>query len=609
MFYCVSSRELLLWPVASWNPYSFVRSNNDKWRPLLQKGQGSPTASASPQTFVPQLKQAGDCEQIKAEQWSPDAELYSVDSGRESHWGVVIKDRFGASESDATPARTEHSIDVLRDTIGQAGIDALQRSGGGIFPDTTPWLQKSPLESKFPRAVVYLGVDGGLHWILEERIPQDEWEVRTRGLKRGLKSRFETTTIPSITTTSPPGEPRSSGTSENNGRETFLIFLVLMIALPAGWVLHMAYIRARSKPRLSVPLSTNGSTPSRRDNGVLRTAEIIVEELNKSIQKTSPVGTDAIFHKATLEWAGQHYKSHLDLIPDGSAEGQLIAQSIQQRMFQEAFKTGDLREAGDLIDVGRNSREALRIICGLPLQAASFRVFQQSGKRPQERVLDLPKLLEQADTDLMAARKKITELQDWAKTNEREIAQSVLRQKVIEEREKEVKALQAEQEKLSQAKMRLETELREAASSNNKLNEKILLVKKLDNLARTYTEGTGKFLVQHGRIQAAAALGFLVDHSLFNLAQGVLSDDNERVSVMRENLRRISEKARNKGLAGFDPEIFGTTADLDVKFHHESDKHPVRPLFADTLKALRDFGDLHLHFDFDVDRAGVYRVG
>jgi hypothetical protein len=606
MYYCVSSREVLFWPAASWNAYSFVRSDDKKWRAMLPKEGVLPAVPVSPQILIQQLKQFGDCEQSNTEQWRPDAELYSVKSGGESHWGIIIRDKFDASDTDSIPPKHGPSTEALRDTIGQLGITALERSGGP-FPDSAPWLESGSTNFKVPRAVVYRATDGGLHWILEERISQAEWEARTYGLSRGLKSRPEFSNPPSSAAPLVPSGSGNSVPSEDAARVTYLVFLVLIIALPAGWASHILYLRVRRKRLPSVTVPPNGSIRSLRDSGLLRTAEVIVEELTKNIGKASAVGPDAKFHKSVLEWAGQQYKSHLSRIPDGSIEGQEIAQSIQHRVFQEAFRTQDPQETGDLVELGRNSREALRVICESPFEAKTLRAFQQNKKRLRELVLELPKLLEQVDIELLAAKKRVTELEDWMRINQREIAESGERQRVIEERERDIKTLQGERERLSQLKNDLDGKLLQVVNGKKKLDETLSEARYFNSIASSCAAGKRSFLSHSGRIQAASALAFLIDYSLFNAVQAILSGNRRRALVMRENLRRISEKGKNKGIAGFDPEIFGPPESLDLQLH-ESDRHPDRPLFADTLKALREFGDLHMHFDFDVDEAGVYRV-
>jgi hypothetical protein len=601
-YFCISPSEAVLWPASSFNSVALARSGDKKWRLIAQKTGAGVAGPQSLTSFAQQLKQIGDCEGPRAEQWNPDAQLYSIDASGHPYWGIIIKGRFEANEFESAPPRSAPSLEALRDAIGPSGLAELEK-GGSPSPELGLWLQLSTAGPKLPVVVVYRASDGGLHWILEEHISLQEWDVRTQGLSRGLTNRT------TIVTTIPPEVREATGTS-NNGQEETGVFVVcllggLMVGLAVGWWSHLLYSRRR---RLSPPSVPPGapSVPF-RDNSLLRTTEIIFEELSTAVEKESFVGQDAQFHKSALEWAGQRYKAYLRNIREGSSEERAIVQSIQHSVFQEMLKTKDLQEAVALLELGRNSREALRIICESRFATEGFKTFQQSKKRLRELVMDLPQLLEQIDTELLRRQTKIGEFTEQIKANQREVAESAERQRTIEQRDKDIKKLQSEQDKLGQLNSELDSKLRQARTDRERLDQTLNQALQLNSIASACAVGKRDFLSHSGRIQAASALAFLIDYSLFSAAVAILAGDKQRERVMRDNLRRISEKGKNKGIAGFNPEMFSEGGALDLQVH-ETDRHPDRPLFADTLKSLREFGDIHMHFDFDVDNMGVHRV-
>jgi hypothetical protein len=596
VYYCASADEVLLWPATTWNGYSVVRLSDKKLhKPTL--------AVAERQTLDEQLSQIDNCGQTKSAQWVPAVQLYSVEDGGQSHLGIIVKNHY--EEVDFDSPSSPDALDVVHGALGNGNSELLLNSESALRPDLREQLAK--LKTNFPRAVVFVA-DGNLRWILEERISQTEWTLKTQGRSHGLKSVAETT-VP--VQPKPQVSTENSPPSEKDNRElAFWFVLVVIVSIAAGWGLPKVYRLFKKKSNASPVLrsSNRGPTNSSGDDSLIRTVEILVDELTDAAAKTISVEPEAELHRPIIEWAALKYKRQLRLMSVGNEPFWKFADSVQQRIARELFDAKDLHEVGNLWKLGSESSETFLEIGRSVFATDELLRFQGSKKTSPDRIRELPQLLKRLDDALAKTRTEHATLSEWATKSRNEIEQSADRRKTIEERGKQIDNLQRELNEARRDTADWKLKCERADKDMKKLGDIVRRAGDLEPLAKALAAGKRSVLSRIGKVQAAAALAFLIDYSMLNIALAIVSADRQREHVMRENLWRIAEKAKAKGIPGFNSELVGVGASQIDLLVHESDHHLDRPLFGDILKSLREFGDFHMHFDFDVDATGVYRV-
>ncbi|HEY6351973.1 MAG TPA: hypothetical protein VI636_21470 [Candidatus Angelobacter sp.] len=618
-YYVVSHEQVMFWPHGTDDPYLVATFNEGKWRFVDPQGSETPLPSGLAAYFAegeqPQFNPAARPDKPGAADyafklWPPEARVYVVPEAADRRVGVLTEHfaYFDSIPADGGQQKLQssQSIQLLARAIGPKGLAALQQSAGR--PEWTTWLQ-SILDQRQSTAVVYKRKDGRAGWVLQQRVIPDEWQRQTAGM-------FDLGSAVSIISTQAISAPPPAPVSPSQPMDWPFLIGAGFVGLILGslslytwdqWQLirkgkgqatnnPKSVQPAQSPTRLLAPYeSTASAKQSNAATEVMsQLVEILVTELHSSAvreleERNGPQNADLL--KPALDWAKARY---LITLQRGGMNERLNA--MERKLAQELFGVDGLDEAHRRVEVGKLALDALVKIKATPFQTEALARLAKSDS-------PLPNLA----STLMQMDRMIGELQSTIETNQDKVRQAEERRSLLGSREEEIGRLKTS--KASMEKQISQTQDRAGKVETERNQYKQILQRALDigEVADMCAKGRREFVTRSGKFPEIAAVAFLIEYSLFRLTQAILAGESEDEAVMRENLRRICQKAVSQNIPGFDPAIVGSQDDgpFNVNDH---ERHPDRALFTGVMQVLRNFGSFLIEFDFDVDPSGVYRA-
>jgi hypothetical protein len=551
-YFIVSNHEVLLWPADVSDPYVIAVFDGGEWQFLDARDLATSVPRELKAQFTvvnkePEFIPASN-ENYTWKLWAPDVRIEAATDEKGTRLAVISQRSAYVdllpAGISANQANNLASIQLLNKAAGRKGLSALFPGGGR--PDWNAWVQYLHALQQ-SAAVIFEDSSGNSRWILEQHITAAEWQNKT---SRSL----ELTSPASIvaqprTETAAPNQPAPTGTSAD-WTDVFLgcgLAFVLGGLAVYAWQMWISVRKAKVKDK---------DQPA---------------ETRQSVQ--------------TLKIASS--------LPSPSVKGRRAA----DRSPAEA-------EHQELVQMGRRAQDLLRKIKETSFATPELREFAGSRSLLPNLLLALV----QIDKMLQERKAKIESLERVAAGNQEKLRLSEERKGLLQTKEQRIVALQDKN-------VALEERIRKYEDSIDRLQEesaqhKQIVAKALEigPVAEMCAQGTREFAIQSGKFPEIAALAFLIDYSLYKLTESILTNNTQREIVMRENLRRICQKAADKAVPGFKPAMLDGSRGGDAVVVSKNGRHPDRALFTGVMKILRDFGSLAIEFDFDVDDSGVYRA-
>jgi hypothetical protein len=597
-YYSLSPAKVLVWPNGKTEEYVLAEFSEGQWKFLTPKDDVATVPPAlkglftatnqQPRFIVPHGQNASYTLQL----WHPAARIILVHQLRIA---VMTREKVAVddySTRDASGAQTvTPALKLLQDAAGNEGMAVLSR-----YPisDLDAWINSiQQLSDPF---ITTLSNQAGPRWILVDKLSQEELNKLTGGIE------VQPSTQTTITRTTPGQGAEIASIAR---LLQFLIFLDLVML--GGFLLYL-WRRNRPKQAKQKPAQprTQAQPSGKEAPEVLKSLLEIVGDVISAIE-AQQLGKRHNMNELedfAYQWVSRQYMAQLAKASDDTGALAKAYRAFQSRFLLREFATEDLSEVKNFVQLGRDARRVVAQMNSGGLQSAELQ-----GLRGAAIFQVLPATLVALDQKLKGLHQQIDQYKAQLAENESLVNQARNLKGEVDRKNEQIYTLKKEITKLTAATGEMEKNRRELQTEYGRLETMIQRATQLSELSKACAKGKRSFLEQTGKPQAAAALAFLLDYSLFNLAEAILHEDEAQEAIMRGNLVRICEQGKAQKLSGFDPALFNSaqrSAHLPPVV--SNDRHEDRVLFAYMLKMIREYGNLHVDFDFDVDATGVHRV-
>jgi hypothetical protein len=632
-YYAVDSQHVFVWDSdARSSPGALALNRSGHWEfegksvatpELINKMARlveSKATTVAPIDFAVQkmLNGANDSEYAP---WQPRAELYLIEDPSGTHRLALIaggavavapldselpEDQTSPNSKKASRraqnARSSAVVELLQKTFGDAPPRGFQSAGSFNENQQQSW--DSWLHAQFTQPLASVPVNETVpSWIFVQTLDLERWKVR---LQR-----------PSYVSLSPA---ETVVPSESVPMTELLLGVGFAIALGLLFILwrrtrsirHSAETSSSSyRVKQELPLA---SIPGAQENQELAAwAEKFLSLIHASVIAQRPFSNDEReeLDCAALNRAQKIYKSHLGRYGNTKTIG-----DIKQQIIRDAL--------------GAPSEEVAQRLYKLGLSAESVvtRVRKEVEETPRtdrwpatEDTREwLPQLFENWKTNrlqLVDASLQLEKLTRTVKENQDKVNNYNDLARRLEKTASELDTARGEGAQKTTHVRKLESELAALKKEIAELYEDIGNTEFVGELSKVLRSGKRDFLYNQDKEAAAAALAFLTDYSLLNLALNIVNRRNQSAAVMRGNLRRICEAMARLGFEPFRKAL----GMINQRWPSEgaifreptySDGNREGSLFQRMLGILKVQGQIDLkQFDFDVDeqKALICRAG